>query len=148
MLKELLNQKAQVEQQMADLQATIEPGLAELRDQITAINVQITEAFRAKVDQLRTLQAKEYGVVHLVLDGVKVSETVAKKVEWDQAKLNSIFDKIQLHGDNPRNYMKVELKVGEKEYEKFDPTIKGIFAEARTVKPGSASVKFEEVADA
>lgn len=145
MLNALLQQKKEIEQQMADLQATIEPGLAQLRDQITTINSQITAATSEKLAELRKLQAKEYGVVHLVLDGVKVSETVSKKVEWDQEKLTGIYDKIVAHGDNPRNYMKVELKVGEKEFEKFAAPIKSIFAEARTVKPGPPSVKYEEV---
>lgn len=148
MLKELLNQKADLEQRMRDLQATIEPELAIMRDLLTSITTQISDSTRDGLAGLRRLQAKEYGVVHLVVDGVKISETVSKKVAWDQAKLNDLFDRIQASGDNPRNYMKVDLKVGEKEYDKFAPEIKTIFSEARTVTPGSPTVKFEEVADA
>lgn len=148
MLKELLKQKLEVEGRIADLQATIEPALAEMRDQICDINLQIGTATQDKLKELRTLQAKQYGVVHLVMGGVKVSETVSKRVTWDQAKLGELFTRIQASGDEPRNYMKMKLEVGEKEFDKFAPGIKDIFAEARTVTPGVPTIKFEEVADA
>lgn len=148
MLKALLAQKAEIERQMEALRQEIAPRMALLTEQMTAVGEQITAATADKLAELRRLQAKEFGVVHLVMDGIKIDQTVTKKVEWDQEKLGSLFDRIAASGDNPRAYMRVELKVGEKEFEKFADPIKAIFAEARTVKPGAISVKFEEVANA
>lgn len=148
MLKTLLAQKAEIERQMEALRQEIAPRMALLTEQMSAVGEQITAATADKLAELRRLQAKEFGVVHLVMDGIKIDQTISKKVEWDQEKLGSLFDRIAASGDNPRNYMKVELKVWEKEFDKFADPIKAIFAEARTVKPGAVSVKFEEVANA
>jgi hypothetical protein len=122
--------------------------MAPLNDEMTAVMDQIRTVYFDKLKQLRDLSGKEFGVVHLALDGIKVSETVPKKVTWDQEKLNELFDRIATAGDDPRVYMKMELKIGEKEYEKFPAEIKTVFAEARTVTPGAPSIKFEEVPDA
>ena len=148
MLKELLAKRKEINEQMALLTESFNLTLIPYQDMITAVEEQITEATTAKLQQLRDISGKEFGVLHLTMDGIKVSQTVAKKVTWDQAKLNGIFDKITAHGEDPRAYMKMELKIGEKEYDKFAPEIKTIFAEARTVTPGTPTIKFEEVADA
>lgn len=148
MLKELLQKRDDIAQRMLDLQQDIEPRMASLREEANAVNIDINHAISQKLIDIRSLTGKEYGVVHLSLDGYKITETIPKKVEWDQVKLTALYDRIAAAGDNPRSYMKMELKVGEKEYEKFDDPIKAVFQEARTVKPGTPSVKFEEVASA
>jgi len=148
MLKKLMLQKTDIETRMDELRQEIAPRMALLIDELTSVQEQIRVAIAEKLAELRRLQGKEFGVVNLVMDGYKIAETVSKKVTWDQTKLNELFSKIQASGDEPRNYMKLELKIGEKEYDKFAPGIKTIFADARTVTPGPASVKFEEVADA
>jgi len=76
---------------------------------------------------------------------VKITETVPKRVEWDQDKLAELFAKIMQHGDKPSNYMRMELTVPEKMFESMQPEIKEMFSEARTVKNGKATYKFEEV---
>lgn len=148
MLKALLLQKDEIAARIALMDEEHAVRMAPLDDEMTAVNTQISEATTAKLQQLRDLSGKEFGVLHLTMDGIKVSQTVTKKVTWDQAKLNDLFTRIQASGDEPRNYMKLELKVGEKEYDKFVPGIKTIFAEARTVTPGAVTVKFEEVDNA
>lgn len=148
MLKFLLDQKKEIEQRMEALREEFAPRMALLSEEMTVVSAQITEATAAKLSELRALQSKDFGVVRLVMDGVSVSQTIPKKVSWDQAKLSELFDRIATAGDDPRAYMKMELKVGEKEYDKFAPGIKAIFAEARTVTPGPVSIKFEEVESA
>jgi hypothetical protein len=148
MLKALLLQKDEIAARIALMNEEHALRMAPLNDEMTAVNSQISEATADKLKQLRDLSGKEFGVLHLTIDGIKVSQTVAKKVTWDQTILNDLFKKIEAAGDEPRNYMKLELKIGEKEYDKFAPGIKTIFAEARTVTPGAPTIKFEEVADA
>lgn len=137
MLKQLLERKAEIEQRLAAVQ-----------EELQAVNIDIGHAISEKLVELRSLSGKEFGTVHLSLDGYKVTETVPKNVSWDQAKLSDLFDRISAAGDNPRDYMKLKLEVGEKQFESFAPELKNIFAEARTVKPGRPQVSFEEVANA
>jgi hypothetical protein len=137
MLKELLAQRAELETQAVNIQTMI-----------NAVNVDIEHVLVEQLAGLRKLQAKEFGAVNLVTEGFKVTETVPKKVEWDQQKMNDLFDRIAAGGDDPRAYMKMKLEVGEKEYSAFVPAVQVMFADCRTVKPGKASLKFEEVTNA
>ena len=147
-LKELLTRKAEIENQITALQQTIEPWLADLRQACADVVAQINEMLAQRLHDLRQLQGKEFGVVHLVLDGVKVTETIDKTVSWDQEKLGDIFGRIVAAGDKPADYMRMKLDVPKKMYSAFPDQIKGIFAEARTVKGGRPALKFEGVENA
>lgn len=133
-LKDLLQKKADIETRMSELQ-----------EELSAVNVDIGHLISQRLIDLRNLTGKEFGAVNLNFEGFKITETVPKKVEWDQDKLSQVFDRIATAGDDPRAYMKVKLEVGEKQYEAYPQEVKSIFAEARTVKPGRPQVKFEEV---
>lgn len=148
MLSELIKKKAEIEARIAEIMDGANLEMAPLRDEAQAVMIDIEHVIAEKLADLRKLQAKEYGVVNLVLDGIKVTETVPKKVEWDQQKLNDLFDAIGTAGDDPRTYMKMELKVAEKQYAAFVPEVKAMFADARTVTPGKPQVVFEEAANA
>lgn len=137
MLKELLKQRAELEEKMTALQ-----------DCINAINIDIEHAVAEQLANIRKAQAKEFGAVNITYDGIKVTETIPKKVEWDQQKMNDLFDAIATAGDDPRAYMKVKLEVPEKTYSEFLPEVQAMFADCRTVKMGKPSLKFEEVTGA
>ena len=137
MLKELLQKKTEIEERMKAVQ-----------EELQAVNIDIDHAIAQKLADVRNLTGKEFGAVHLSLDGFKITETIPKKVEWDQEKMNELFDRIAAAGDDPRAYMKMKLEIGEKAYDAFAEPVKAIFAEARTVKPGKAQLKFEEVTNA
>jgi len=143
-LKELIAKRTDLENQ---IKAIYDTQIVPLQDQISDINIDIDHIIAPKLVDIRSLQKKEFGAVNITLDGYKVTSTIPKKVEWDQAKLLALFDTILQSGDKPSNYMRMELKVAEKDYAGFVPEIKAVFAEARTVKPGNASVKIEEVAE-
>lgn len=148
MLKELLKKKEEIEQRVRDIQAEIEDRILAAREELQAVNIDIGHLVSQKLVDLRSLTGKEFGVMHLIMDGYKVTETIPKKVEWDQEKLIPLFFRIMESGDKPSNYMTMKLSVAEKAYDAFPDTIKPIFAEARTVKPGPPSLKFEEVTNA
>lgn len=133
MLKELLQRKAEIEEQIAALKQDLGEVMFDIQDMLAL-----------QLQEVRFLQAKETGSVNITVDGIKITETVPKRVEWDQDKLAELFAKIMQHGDKPSNYMRMELTVPEKLYDAMEPGIKDLFAEARTVKNGKATYKFEE----
>lgn len=137
MLKTLLQKRAEYEAEMIVLQGYI-----------NAVNVDIEHVLAEQLANIRKLQAKEFGAVNITYDGIKVTETVPKKVEWDQTKMNDLFDAIAAAGDDPRAYMKMKLEVSEKAFADFIPEVQALFSDCRTVKPGKPSLKFEEVANA
>jgi len=132
MLKELLQKRTTLEEEMAGLQ-----------EQITAVNVDIEHALAEQLAALRKLQGKEYGAVNLVAEGIKITETIPKKIEWDQEKMNALFDAIAAAGDDPRAYMKMKLEVQERIYDSMIAEVKTMFTDCRTVKPGKPSLKFD-----
>lgn len=137
MLKELLDIKKSIEERMETLQ-----------DELYAVMRDINDALSDRLVELRKLQGKEFGTVNMQVEGFKVTETITKKVEWDQGKMSELFDRIAGSGGDPRAYMKVKLEVGEKAYDSFPPEIQSYFSDCRTVKPGKPVLKFEEVANA
>ena len=134
MLKELLQRKAELDEKMASLKQDLNDVMCDIQD---VLAIQLTE--------IRKMQSKEFGAVNITVEGFKVTETIPKKVDWDQDKLGELFMIIMEHGDKPSNYMRMELDVPEKMFESMQPEIKEMFNEARTVKSGKATYKFEEV---
>lgn len=142
-LKELLQRKAALNQEAAGLRATIEPGLAALDASAKEIDREINELLSPGLSEIRKLQEKEFGAVHVTRDGYRVTETIPKRVKWDQAKLREVHDTIRAAGDDPFAWMKAEFKVGEKEYKDYPADIQAVFAPARTVTPGAPVVEFK-----
>jgi hypothetical protein len=73
-----------------------------------------------------------------------VKYTVAKKVEWDQEKLEYLFNDISSSGDNAEDYMDIVYKVKEAAFKNWPSSIQNAFLPARTVQPGSISIKIME----
>lgn len=134
MLKNLLAQRSELEAQMAVLQECIQ-----------SINIDIEHILAEQLAGIRKLQGKEFGTVNLINDGYKVTETIPKKIEWNQEKMNELFDRIAAAGDDPRAYMHIKLEVSEKSFGEFVPAVQSMFSDCRSVKPGKPSLKFELV---
>jgi hypothetical protein len=81
------------------------------------------------------------GTHHLDAGTVKVAVTIPKKVKWDQAKLAVAVDEIKSWGEDPANYVETEIKVSERKYDAWPPSISDIFTPARTVETGKPVIK-------
>lgn len=131
-LSELIQQKTELENMMESI-----------REQLSVVMCDIEHAIASPIADLRRLQGKDTGTINLMLEGFKITETVPKKVEWDQEKLGELFNRIMSAGDKPNEYMRMKLDVPEKLYEGFSEPVKALFAEARTIKAGKSTLKFE-----
>lgn len=132
MLKDLIKQKEE-----------LELALEEIRQRLSEIMIDIEHAIATPVADIRRLQGKEFGAVNITMDGFKITETIPKKVEWDQEIMNNIYDRIHAVGDDPRRWMKVKMEVAEKQFDSFPEDVRAVFMEARTVKPGKPTIKWE-----
>lgn len=147
-LKELLHSKAILQQEIADRRAELELSLAPVLAQVEAAEREIREFLSADLAAIRKLQEKEFGAVHITKDGYRVTETIPKKVRWDQEKLFGVYKLILGAGDDPFTWMKAEWKVGEKEYNTYPKEIQSVFAPARSVTPGEAKIEFKPIEEA
>ena len=144
-LKELLGRKDVLVQRAGEIAASINPQLEEIRTMLQEVDKEITALLSTDLIAIRKLQQKEYGAVNITRDGFRVTETISKKVRWDQEVLFSVFHKIQSTGDNPFDGMKAEFKVGEKEFGAYPKNIQAVFAPARTVTPSDPKLEFKLV---
>lgn len=90
---------------------------------------------------LRADQRKDAGTVRFVDGDVTVIAELPKKVEWDQAKLAAIAERIRAAGDDPAEYVEVTFKVAERAYTAWPEHIRSAFTAARTVRTGKATYK-------
>jgi len=142
-LKALLDSKAILQQEVTNRRAELELTLVPILAQVEAADKAIVDLLSADLTAIRKLQEKEFGAVHITRDGFRVTETIGKKVKWNQDKLFGVFQKIQSVGDDPFQWMKAEWKVGEKEYGAYPKNIQAVFAPARTVTPGEPKLEFK-----
>lgn len=89
---------------------------------------------------------KDTGTVHVASDGCDVEVTRSKKVEWDQSTLATLAEQIKTANDNPADYIETSLTVPERKFTAWPEAIQSKFAGARTVKPGSVSIKISKAA--
>ncbi|MFV0623765.1 hypothetical protein ACBY01_07120 [Sphingomonas sp. ac-8] len=85
------------------------------------------------------------GTYHREDGTVAISVTVPKKVKWDQAKLDQAIATIRGWGENPADYVDTEVKVAERKYDAWPPSIRAVFEPARTVETGKPVIKMAPV---
>jgi len=112
--------------------------------QLNELSDKITDHCVAKADELRRLQGKDTGAASFVESGLKVTVTVPKTVKWDNAVLAELAAKMQQHGDDPANYLKLTYGVDERRYKEWPDTIQAAFLPARTVVAGKPKVEIKE----
>jgi len=87
---------------------------------------------------------KDTGTVRLDHDDAVVICDLPKKVEYDQAKLQQAVATLQMEwGENPSEYVQIEIKVPESKYNAWPSKIRELFEPARTVGTGKPTYKIE-----
>ena len=91
--------------------------------------------------EARRLAGKDTGTVRFDDGDVTVVADLAKRVDWDQAKLSAIVERIRAAGDEPAEYVETSFKVAERNYGAWPKAIREGFEAARTVRPGQLSIQ-------
>lgn len=92
---------------------------------------------------LRREKGKDTGTVRIHAEGCEVLADLPKKVTYDQALLRVALETIKGWGEDPAEYVSVEIKVPEAKYGAWPSTIRKVFEPARTVGTGSPVYKVE-----
>lgn len=129
-LKELLEQKAQIETKLEEISRPLMNNLTKINDQINELALKLLT------------EPNNPGTYNLETDGVKVKAVIGKTVKWDQTKLATLYDRIAGSGDDPHQYMARELKISENAYKGWPEQIKNVFIPARTVTPTKPKFEF------
>lgn len=87
--------------------------------------------------------SKDTGTVRFDDGAVTVIADLPKRVDWDQALLAGLVERISAVGDDPAEYVDVNFKVPERKYAAWPESIRQNFEPARTVRTGALKVKLE-----
>ena len=94
---------------------------------------------------LRQEAGKSTGKVSFEVDGFLVPADLPKRPEYDQLKLKEAVEALRKWGENPDDYVGVEIKVSETKYNAWPPAVRHLFEPARTLKVGKPSYKLEQI---
>lgn len=101
--------------------------------------------FNERAQQLRQEAGKTTGTVRFEDDGYTVVADLPKRPEYDQKKLKDAVEALRKWGENPDDYVSVEIKVSEAKYGAWPPAVRKLFEPARTVKTGKPLYKLERI---
>ena len=108
------------------------------RDWVEAV---IAARYGQRAVALRAEQRKDTGTVRFTDGDVAIVSELPKRVEWDQARLAAVVDRIRAAGDDPAEYVEAPYKVPERAYTAWPEHIRTAFTAARTVRTGKATFK-------
>ncbi len=130
----------QVAQLPIDHLVLLADDVAELKADIKQVGDKFAAALHARFgDQAaatRRIEGKDTGRVRLVADGVEIVADLPKRTEWDQARLRDAVAVLRGWGEDPADYVAVEMSVPESRYAAWPPRIRALFESARTVGTG------------
>lgn len=91
--------------------------------------------------QLRQQAGKTNGTVRFDEEGFTIIADLPKRAEWDQKKLKDAVAALGKWGENPEDYVGIEIKVSETKYSAWPPAVRQLFEPARTLKTGRPTYK-------
>lgn len=114
---------------------------------LNALQSALHSRFGGHAQQLRQEADKSTGTVRFEVDGYLVVADLPKRPEYDQPKLKEAVEALRKWGEDPENYVGIEIKVSESKYTAWPPGIRQLFEPARTLKTGKPSYKLERIVD-
>ena len=96
----------------------------------------ITLKYGDHAQEVRRAEGKDTGTVRLQDGPVTVVADLPKRVDWDQAMLAGLVERIRTDGADPTEYVDVSFSVPERKYTAWPKDIRREFEPARTVRTG------------
>ncbi|MCF1711014.1 hypothetical protein L0V05_19570 [Tabrizicola sp. J26] len=126
---------------LAALQREIDAAAKEMKAVTARFSTALEVRYSARAAEARHLLAKDTGTVRIVDGDFTVVADLPKRVEWDQAKLAAMVERIRAAGEDPAEYVEINFKVPERAYAAWPEAIRQGFEPARTVKTGTLKVE-------
>ena len=89
-----------------------------------------------QAQEARRAEGKDTGTVRLQDGPVTVVAELAKSIDWDQAMLAGLVERIRSDGADPAEYVDIAFSVPERKYTAWPTDIRKEFEPARTVRTG------------
>jgi hypothetical protein len=105
------------------------------------LNGALVLKYGAQAAEARRAAGKDTGTVRFADGDITVVADLPKRVDWDQAKLAAMVERIRAAGDDPTEYVEISLKIAERNYASWPRAIREGFEPARTVRPGQLTIQ-------
>ncbi|MCC6002277.1 MAG: hypothetical protein JJU19_15665 [Pararhodobacter sp.] len=128
---------------LATLQGELDHASKTLKAATTKFSAALEVRYATRAAEARRACGKDTGTVRLVDGDYTVVADLPKRVDWDQAKLAAMVERIRAANDNPAQYVDITIKVPERKYTAWPDAIREGFEPARTVKVGALKVTIE-----
>lgn len=106
---------------------------------------ELNRRFAERAHALRKDEGKDTGRVRFENDGYVVIADLSKRTEYDQLKLRDAVEALRKWGEDPNNYVGIEVTVSESKYNAWPPAVRALFEPARTLKTGKPSYRLEQI---
>jgi hypothetical protein len=123
---------------LLDLKLQAAEAVAAARAQAEKIDQALDIRYGKRAAEQRFAAGKDTGTVTLTEGPVRISCEVPKKVEWDQAALGKIVERIRAAGEEPAEFVEISYRVSESKYTAWPASMRASFDSARTLKPGKS----------
>jgi hypothetical protein len=133
----------QVSRLPVDQLALLADDVATLKADAKTLGDRLASALHARFgDQAavaRRMEGKDTGRVRLLVDGFEVVADLPKRTEWEQTRLAEAVATLRGWGEDPADYVSIEMSVPESRYAAWPPRIRALFDPARTASAGRPS---------
>ena len=118
------------------VQAEIETASDRMKAVTERFALALEVRYAARAADCRQDAGKDTGTIRFEDGDVTVIADLAKRIDWDQAKLAQIAENIALAGDDPTEFIETKLSVSERKYGALPESWRKGFEPARTVRTG------------
>ena len=125
---------------LAALQREIDAAAKQMKAVTARLSTALEVRYAARAAEARRACGKDTGTVRLVDGDFTVVADLPKRVEWDQAKLATMVERIRAAGEDPAEYVEISFKVPERAYAAGPEAIRQGFEPARTVRTGTLKI--------
>ncbi|MGO1069758.1 hypothetical protein [Lysobacter sp. CA199] len=133
---------------LLDLKLEASAALAVAQTHVELVDRALELKYNHLAQAQRLAAGKDTGSVTFSDGPVRVSVDLPKKVEWDQAALARIADRIRAAGQDPSEFLAVTYKVSESKYNAWPISMRTSFDPARTLKTGKPTFRLSLLGDA
>ena len=125
---------------LAVLQQESDAALKQAKAAKSRLDGALVLKYGAQAAEARRAAGKDTGTVRFADGDITVIADLPKRVDWDQAQLATMVERIRAAGDDPAEYVEVSFKVAERSYTAWPLAIREGFEPARTLRPGQLTI--------
>ena len=126
---------------LAAMQREIDAAAKQMKAVTARFNTALEVRYATRATDARRACGKDTGTVRLADGDFSVVADLPKRVDWDQARLAAIVERIRAAGEDPAEYVETSFKVAERSYAAWPEAIRQGFEPARTVRTGTLKIE-------